>query len=188
MADVLDNHKSIRGEWRSWLYEAVLNCPDLDFLFLTKRPQNARKFLPDHWFAGGWPRNVWFGVTGEDQTEFDRRTEYLKDIPAPVRFVSVEPMLSRIVPPPGSWKYIDWIIAGGESGKLSEIRDTPVEWFFDLFAAARAQGIPYFQKQLAQISARKSYKDFASFPDGLRVRQQPVQRTEHNAMPEVGRG
>ncbi len=45
LADVFDNHKSIQPEWRHELWCLIKQGPDLDFLMLTKRPQNIKKFL-----------------------------------------------------------------------------------------------------------------------------------------------
>lgn len=176
MCDVLDNHHSIEPSWRGKLVDTAMLTPNLDWLFLTKRPENARRFFPSVWFTGRWPKNVWFGVTGENQPRFDHVTRFLRDIPAPVRFVSVEPMLSPILIPRDASSFLDWIINGGESGALDKIRDTPDEWMIDLAGQCAFQGIPYFGKQLAQIRHRKLYKDFDSFPEPIRVREHPQPR------------
>lgn len=122
LADVFDNHSSIQPEWRADLWELIAKTPNLDWLLLTKRPQNISKYLPNDsskpWYRPWnmkwpWP-NVWLGTTTENQTEWDRRWPILARIPAAVRFISAEPLLSRIVlRGPGK---LDWLIAGGESG------------------------------------------------------------------------
>jgi protein gp37 len=174
MADVLDNHHSIDDRWRSWLYELIFDTPHLDWLLLTKRPENAQRFLPAAWFApGGWPKNVWMGGTAEDQPRYNHMREHLGAIPARVRFLSVEPMLGRIYVQPGDEKIFHWIIAGGESGRLAQIRDTPIVDFAVLAEGAHRLGIPFFMKQLAQISHRGTYKKFETFPPALRIREQP---------------
>lgn len=177
MCDILDNHRSIRPAWRQRHFETVEATPNLDWLFLTKRPENARKMLPYTWFIRGqWPRNVWFGVTGENQPRFDHVTAHLRRIPAPVRFVSVEPQLSRILLPLDAADWLDWVINGGESGALEKIRDTPDEDMIDLRRQCEALGIAYFGKQLAQIRHRRDYKKFDLFPAALRVREHPTPR------------
>lgn len=99
LADVFDNHKSILPEWRADLWRLIFNTPHLDWLILTKRPQNIAKMLPDAWEAltpgKGWS-NVWLGTTVENQTEADRRIPRLLATPAAVRFLSVEPMLGPV--------------------------------------------------------------------------------------------
>jgi protein gp37 len=89
LADVFDNQVS--PEWRRDLFALIRECRRLDWLMLTKRPQNIRKMLPPDW--GDGYRNVWLGVTGENQTYFDQRWKHLQDIPAVVKFISSEPAL-----------------------------------------------------------------------------------------------
>jgi protein gp37 len=174
MADVLDNHRSIDPTWRERLYALIAATSHLDWLMLTKRPENAPKFLPYTWFVKGrWPANVWFGFTAENQEEFDRRYPHAKRMPAPVRFISGEPYLGRILLPADAARFIHLMIGGGESGRLEDCRDTPLDLFRDLRDQCRRLGIPYFQKQLAQISARASFKRFEAFPPDLQVREQP---------------
>lgn len=106
LADVFDNHKSIDPEWRADLWELIQETQNLDWLLLTKRPQNIKKFLPDEWDGGvwGWPwSNVWLGTTVENQEEADRRIPHLLSVPAVVHFVSCEPLLGQLDLTPWLW-------------------------------------------------------------------------------------
>jgi protein gp37 len=94
LADVFDNHASILPEWRAALWQLIAATPHLDWLLLTKRPQNIAKMLPEGW-GDGWP-NVWLGTTVENQTEADRRIPHLLATPAAVRFLSCEPLLGPV--------------------------------------------------------------------------------------------
>jgi protein gp37 len=138
LADVFDNHASILSEWRADLWALIAATPNLDWLLLTKRPQNIARMLPPTW-GDGWP-NVWLGTTVENQTEANRRIPHLLDTPARVRFLSCEPLLGpvaldMILTPemgihalsgicsdgsgPSGFSQgpgIDWVICGGESG------------------------------------------------------------------------
>lgn len=99
LADVFDNHPSIDPQWRLELWELIAETPNLDWLLLTKRPQNIVRFLPDEWGSGEWGEpwsNVWLGTTVENQTEADRRIPHLLATPAAVRFVSAEPLLGPV--------------------------------------------------------------------------------------------
>jgi len=88
----------------------------LDWLVLTKRPENIESMLPPDWDDGY--SNVWLGTTAEDQTRFDARWKRLKKIPAVVRFISYEPALGPVrLPSNGSLP--DWLISGGESGAVA---------------------------------------------------------------------
>ena len=68
LSAVFDNH--VPTEWRADLWDLIRSCPDLDWLLLTKRPQNIRKMLPVDW-RSGWP-NVWLGTTAGHQKAWDR--------------------------------------------------------------------------------------------------------------------
>lgn len=169
-ADVFDNHKSIDPQWRLDLWELISETPNLDWLLLTKRPQNFKRYLPDEWdggtWGGPWP-NVWLGTTVENQQEADRRIPHLLDVPARVRFLSCEPLLgpvdlTRIFHDHPAhtdalrgiyWSergqkeegQIHWVIAGGESGPNA--RPSHLDWFRDLRDQCAAADVPFFFKQ-----------------------------------------
>lgn len=122
MADWLDPRVPV--EWLARLLDLIRRTSNLDWLLLTKRPEQWRPRLydciwreegldPDYdsheyetktvlgglidsWLHGAPPTNVWFGVSAEDQQRWDERVPILLSIPARVRFVSVEPMLEAI--------------------------------------------------------------------------------------------
>lgn len=96
LADVFDNHRSISPAWRQDLWELIEATPNLDWLLLTKRPQNVERFAPSHWWHEGFPDHVWVGATVESQKEADQRIPALINIPAKVRFLSCEPLLGAI--------------------------------------------------------------------------------------------
>lgn len=89
LADVFDNQ--VPFEWRRDLFRLINDTPDLDWLLLTKRPQNIAKMMPK-W----WGMNVWLGTTVENQAEADRRIPALLHVPAKVHFISCEPLLGPI--------------------------------------------------------------------------------------------
>jgi protein gp37 len=117
LADVFDNQ--VPSRWREDLWHYIENTPHLDWLLLTKRPQNIEEMLPDArtgtkpWGAG-WP-NVWLGTTVENQAEANRRIPHLLSVPAAKRFLSCEPLLgpvdlTRIAWPAGDdWPRCDCI-------------------------------------------------------------------------------
>lgn len=96
LADVFDNHPSIREEWRDDLWKLIAATPHLDWLLLTKRPQNVPRMVPGWMGPHSWPSNVWLGTTVENQTEADRRIPHLLAVPARVRFLSCEPLLGPV--------------------------------------------------------------------------------------------
>ncbi len=89
------------------------------------------------------PKNVWLGVSVEDRTR-KHRIAALRETPAAVRFLSLEPLLEDL----GTLdlRGISWVIVGGESGR--DARDCYVSWIRSIVAQSRAAGVPVFVKQL----------------------------------------
>lgn len=80
---------------RSRFWPIIEKCDWLDFQLLTKRPQNIMDMVPKHW-RDGFPENVWVGTSCENQTAAEKRVPLLKQVPASVRWLSVEPMIGPI--------------------------------------------------------------------------------------------
>ena len=104
-------------------------------------------FVPDNTPGGmDWPLpNIWLGVSVEDR-ENKKRIDLLRQTPAAVRFLSLEPLLEDL----GQLDLtgIHWVIAGGESGPGA--RPAPPEWFRSIRDQCRAAGVPFFFKQHGQ--------------------------------------
>ena len=140
LADVFDNQ--VPSAWRKDLFALIRECGRLDWLLLTKRPQNISKMLPSDW-GDGYP-NVWLGMTAEDQTYFDQRWKHLQKIPAVIKFISYEPAIGPLrLPKHGP--YPDWLISGGESG--GGARPVKRRWIRDVIADCRDHGVAVFHKQ-----------------------------------------
>lgn len=157
LADWLDNR--VPAEWRMDLWRLINRTPELDWLLLTKRPENYSKLAP--WDDDKPPANVWLGITAEDQAHYDRRWPILNDIPARVRFISYEPAIGPLVP---SMAFIpDWIICGGESGHHARHMDP--RWARMTRDYCSGFGIAFFMKQMTGK---------APIPEDLMVRQFPA--------------
>ena len=146
LADVFDNQADVA--WRTDLFDLIAATPSIDWLLLTKRPQNIGKMLPERWPAGGMP-NVWLGTTAEDQPRFDHRWPLLARIPAAVRFISYEPAIGPLRLNSSHDAQPDWLIAGGESGHGA--RPMRAVWVRDIVADCRAHGVAPFFKQWGAI-------------------------------------
>ena len=165
LADVFDN--AINPAWRADLWALIQECDRLDWLLLTKRPQNITKMLPLDW-DGGWP-HVWLGTSAGTQKTADQNIPHLLAVPAAVRFVSAEPLLEAInltnlmgkatphrISEDGSHEYsvtidqsgynrLDWVICGGESGPSA--RPMHPDWARSLRDQCRDADVPFFFKQ-----------------------------------------
>lgn len=163
LADVFDNNVPI--SWRADLWTLIDMTPNLDWLLLTKRPQNIKKMM------GAWdrfPDNVWLGVTVENQEEADRRIPHLLSVPAAIHFLSCEPLLGPVnlvemvsngnianaltgdiyfsqINLIKNLENIDWVIAGGESGPGA--RPMHPDWVRGLRDQCLAAGVPFLFKQ-----------------------------------------
>ena len=96
-----------------------------------------------------WPANVWMGVSVESE-DYTYRIGHLGNVPAAVRFLSVEPLLGPINKL--SLKSIDWVIVGGESGPHA--RPIDPQWVRSIRNDCVSAGVPFFFKQWG--GARKS--------------------------------
>lgn len=161
-----------------WLFAVMALCPQHTFLVLTKRADRMYEWAAGSRAArftsrvtgGHWPlRNVWLGVSVEDQRRADERIPHLLATPAAVRFVSMEPMLGAVDltclqhdnlfevnaltgdhgvyrPLRGrSDKKLDWVIVGGESGPGA--RPMHPDWARSIRNQCEAAGVPFFFKQ-----------------------------------------
>ena len=198
-------HEKVPFEFIFKILAIIHLCPQHTFLILTKRPDKmgsifvniepediiyqARKIaygrgvrLMNMAAVAAWPiYNLHLGVTCENQKTADERIPILLQIPAAVRFVSVEPMLEPIditkylLPTFLSvdghcWKPRPvWGIVGCESGPNR--RECKTEWVRDFVGQCQAANVPVFVKQLS-INGKVEH-DIHKFPKDLQVRQYP---------------
>lgn len=97
LADVFEDHPDLPAV-RADLWPLIESCDGLDWQLLTKRPENIRAMVPPSWLLpSGWPKHVWVGTTVESQKYADERIPHLLAVPAAVRFLSMEPLLSDVL-------------------------------------------------------------------------------------------
>ena len=147
MADVFEDHPQLPPE-RVRLWKLIDQTPALDWLLLTKRPENILDMVPDEWrTVGRWPQNVWAGTTIENQDVVIDRLDELIRVPAPVRFLSCEPLLGPL--DVSEWlDFISWVIVGGESGPHA--RPMHPDWARSLRDQCQAAGVAFHFKQWGQ--------------------------------------
>jgi protein gp37 len=140
MADVFERRADL-NQWREKLWDLIEVTPNLDWLLLTKRPQQVESYVP--WKT--WPENVWLGTTVEDQKTAELRLPYLASIPAAVRFISAEPLLGPLNISGWLGTSVNWVITGGESGPKA--RPSSPSWFKGLLAQCMESEVPFHFKQ-----------------------------------------
>lgn len=178
LADVFDNE--VDPQWRFDLFALIRATPNLDWLLLTKRIGNVETMTYYANPVGGparLPNNVWLGATVVNQEEADRDIPKLLQIPAMVRFLSIEPMLGDISlddlvegrgtgnehhysclsleglePEDDPWggALISWVICGGESGPGA--RPMHPDWPRSLRDQCKAADVPFLFKQWGEYA------------------------------------
>ena len=159
-------------EWREEAWQVIRECPNLDFLILTKRPRLIPPRLPKDW-GRGYP-NVWLGTTCGVRSSYPRIDD-LRGIPAVVRFISAEPLLE----PMGDINLAGyhWLIAGGESG--SGFRPMEDAWALGLRDRCRESGVAFHFKQHSAFRSGTG-----SALEGVEYRESPLVQIEPAATSE----
>lgn len=173
LADVFEDRPELVA-WRADLFALIVTTPHLDWLLLTKRPENVIDMALGQAPNAKIPDNVWLGVSVENQEQADRRIPLLLLIPARVRFLSMEPMLgpvdlveagalwtsvqdNSIVKTTPAWRLINWVIVGGESGHNA--RPMHPDWSRSIRDQCQAAGVPFFFKRWGQYSPASVFDD-----------------------------
>ena len=145
---IFENRQMTTEDLRRKLFQRISDglYNNLIFLFLTKRPSNINKYIPEHW-KNSPPDNVMFGTSPVNQATFDNLVPHLLKVNGK-RFLSMEPQLAPIKI--GGLKGIDWIIQGGESGK--DRRPFNLEWADSMREQCARESIPYFFKQIDKVT------------------------------------
>lgn len=120
------------------------------YQILTKRPERMAEIVPDLERLN----NVWLGTSVEGGAQADR-LDVLRQVPAAVRFVSFEPLISRVPSP--DLASIHWAIVGGESGPGARPMD--LDWVDEIHQAARTYGTAFFFKQWGGVQKKKSGRE-----------------------------
>jgi protein gp37 len=139
-------HESIPAPAVKKIFATMNKASWHTFQILTKRPMHAMTLLDDL----SWTPNIWMGVSVESY-RYTHRIEALRRIPAKVRFVSFEPLLSAI-PPVTSLEDIHWAIVGGESGPGA--RPIDPKWVKGLRSLCRKHGTAFFFKQWGGVNKK----------------------------------
>ncbi len=139
------------NEPRQRLFRLIEETPNLDWLLLTKRPQEYSKLLPKTWLKDPRP-NVWLMTTVEHQDYTWRIDEILK-VPAVVHGLSLEPLLGAVMLPE---EFLElgsrgWVITGGESGRKP--RPSQPDWFRSLRDQCVSAGVPFHFMQWGEYGS-----------------------------------
>lgn len=132
-------HEDVPDAFIDQVFAVIENTPQHTYQILTKRAER----LPEYFKTRRCPKNVWLGVSVEDQKYGVPRIDHLRQVDAHIRFLSVEPLLEDLGEI--NLKDIHWVIVGGESGHKA--RPMKEAWLAGVKRQADAQGSAFFFKQ-----------------------------------------
>lgn len=150
--------------------DVIEQCPQHTFQILTKRTER----MVEYFSTRPVPDNAWVGTTVECQS-VKNRIDLLRNVDAPVRFLSIEPLLEDL----GTLDLndIDWIIVGGESGNRA--RKMEKSWALNIKAQCDASGVAFFFKQWGtwgEDGVKRSTKANGHLLDGVEYWNYPTSR------------
>jgi len=162
-------HEGVPEPYIDRIFSVIEQCPQHIFQILTKRAKIMSQYFATH----PVPDNAWIGVTVENRKQGIPRIDYLRTIDAPVRFLSIEPLLENL----GEINLggVHWVIVGGESGPNA--RPMKNDWVINIKKQCEEQGCLFFFKQWGGWGAdgvRRSKKNNGRLLEGV----------EYNDMPE----
>lgn len=132
-------HERVPVDYIDQVFEVITNTPQHSYQILTKRGER----LASYFASRSVPKNVWLGVSVENKRHGVPRIDYLRQVPANIRFLSVEPLLEDV----GELNLTDihWVIVGGESGPKA--RPMKPEWAEAVRLQCEGQKVAFFFKQ-----------------------------------------
>lgn len=182
---------------RSRVLMMAYSCHNLDWLFLTKRPENINRLLEkakhSSYPHNDWksltdhnPRyNWWYGCTVENMKRAEERIDQLINVSARIRFLSCEPLLEPL--DLTKWLKtgkIHWVIVGGESNQGGlKARSMHLEWVEEIVNDCSRFNIPVFVKQMGSLPIAnglgikfkaKQGGDISEWPEFLQKRELPL--------------
>ncbi|MEH2265061.1 DUF5131 family protein [Nostoc sp.] len=131
-------HEDVPLDFIKKVFEVIHKTPWHIYQILTKRPEQLLKLTSELEFY----ENIWLGVSVENQN-YVHRVDFLRQVPATVRFISCEPLLGELNL---ELTDIHWVIVGGESGQ--KYRPLKTEWVKDIHDQCQAAEVPFFFKQI----------------------------------------
>ncbi|OAH53125.1 hypothetical protein AWH48_12275 [Domibacillus aminovorans] len=138
-------HKDVPLDFIQKVFHTMNETPQHSYQVLTKRPERAAELSPFLTFTP----NIWMGTSIENQRVIDRMN-YLKQVPAHIRFLSCEPLLG---PLNLELSDIHWVIVGGESGPGA--RPMEADWVRSIRDQCQDQKVAFFFKQWGGVQKHR---------------------------------
>ena len=149
--------------------DVARSLPRHTFMFLTKFPYRLKEFNP-------WPANCWVGVSATDDEMAYDAYAWLREVDAPVRFMSFEPLLEGIEDNRLTLlaKVCDWFIVGE---RTQPTKCPHLFWVEAIRAVAIHYRVPLFIKD----SLRKTVEElYADVPEWITTQEFPKEEDQGN--------
>ena len=145
-------HDRVPDEYIERVADVMLEANWHTYQVLTKRADRLQRLLSSKLRRAAAATNIWWGVSVENRKYGLPRVDFLRQTPAQVRFLSVEPLLEDL----GELNLsgIHWVIVGGESGRGA--RPMERDWVLSILRRCRAQGVRFFFKQWGGVHKKKA--------------------------------
>jgi len=168
--------KNADNSLRHRLWDIISRTPMLNWQLLTKRATNIQRYLPHDWHEGY--SNVWMGVSVENQKHGLPRIDILREIPAKIRFLSMEPLLEDL----GDIDFtgIHWVIVGGESGPMFRIMEH--SWVDSIRRQCKEQNVPFFFKQWSGCIKKNGALDGREVKAWPKISETAVKRLQQEVL------
>ncbi|MBA7584054.1 hypothetical protein ES708_26006 [subsurface metagenome] len=149
-----------REEWMSKVLDKVKLYPQHTFQFLTKYPRVYWKYI--------FPENCWLGITAVDNkdvcySDFKIAPENM----GLIKFISIEPILERIVPESLYHLNVNWVIIGAETGNRKGKVIPKIEWIESMVRYCKKNNIPIYLKDSILLGNIKNIypEEIKEFPE-----------------------
>lgn len=143
-------HKNVPTSFIQETFDVMNRAYWHTFQILTKRPERCVELAREV----DWTANIWQG-TSVESAGYLRRVDALREVPAEVRFLSIEPLLG---PLPGlDLEGIGWVIVGGESGPGARAMDPG--WVREIRDRCVDRNIPFFFKQWGGVRKKTTGRE-----------------------------
>lgn len=165
-------HEAVRDDYIVQVARVMQQANWHHYQILTKRSERLRDLLSTKLrFVENQP-HIWWGVSVENRKHGLPRIDHLRDAPAGLRFLSIEPLLEDLGPV--NLAGIQWVIVGGESG--AGARPMRKEWVLTIQQECKRAGIPFFFKQWGGVrkSAHGRELDGCTYDGFPQITRRPV--------------
>ena len=161
-------HEKMPFKFLDKIFDVIAKTPQHHYQILTKREH----ILQTYFSTRSVPANVWLGVTVEHE-ETKHRINVLRNINAPIRFISIEPLIGDV----GKLDLtgIHWVIVGGESGVSA--RPMKAQWAINIQEQCTNQNVAFFFKQWGtwgEDGVRRNKKENGSVLQGKKWKEEPM--------------